>query len=200
MPRKLLIPLAQAALLAACLLMPSCATVADKASPARNHLPEPVATSALRPGDSLSIALQGVPDAATHAVQVDDAGFITLPYIGAVEASGQTVASLSGRIRQTYIERKIYHQVEINVTATERFVFVGGEVNRPGRVLWTPDLTVTKAIQAAGGYTVYASENRLTVIRDRVAHPFDAQAAQRHPEEDAKLAPGDSIQVPKSAF
>jgi polysaccharide export outer membrane protein len=40
------------------------------------------------------------------------------------------------------------------VSVTERYIYVGGEVQRPGRIVWTPDLTLAKAIQAAGGFTL----------------------------------------------
>ena len=36
--------------------------------------------------------------------------------------------------------------------------------------------------------------------RDRKAYDFDVKLAQRRPEEDPLLFPGDSIQVPRSAF
>lgn len=86
------------------------------------------------------------------------------------------------------------------MTVTERYVYVGGEVARPGRIVWTPDLTLTKAIQAAGGFTLYAKEAKVALIRENTAYEIDADLAQRKPEQDLRLVPGDSIQVPRSAF
>ncbi len=170
-------------------------------SSARNpQLPESGTVANLRSGDTLVITLQGVPDPTANSVQVDEQGLVTLPYIGPVTAAGTTTASLSQKIRETYVSKKIYTNVDVAVSVTERYVYVGGEVARPGRIIWTPDLTVTKAVQAAGGFTLYAKETRINLVRDRMAYPIDAHLAQQYPTEDPKLMPGDSIQVPKSAF
>ena len=163
-------------------------------------LPEAGSVANLRPGDTLVITLQGVPDPTANSVQIDEQGLVTLPYIGQIAAAGTTTASLSQKIRETYVSKKFYTNVDVSVSVTERFVYVGGEVVRPGRIIWTPDLTVTKAIQAAGGPTLYAKETRINLVRDRVAYPIDATLAQKSPMEDPRLMPGDSIQVPKSAF
>jgi polysaccharide export outer membrane protein len=173
----------------------------SRSNSARNPvLPDASSAANLRAGDSLVVTLQGVPDPSSNPVQIDERGWISLPYIGTLEAAGATTAVLSQRIRQTYAEKKIYPNVDVAVTVTERFVYVGGEVVRPGRIVWTPDLTLTKAVQAAGGFTLYAKEGRVSLVRDQVAYPMDATLAERSPAEDPRLLPGDSIQVPKSAF
>jgi len=86
------------------------------------------------------------------------------------------------------------------VSVTERYVYVGGEVAHPGRIVWTPDLTVAKAIQSAGGFTLYAKESNVSLVRDAKAYAINVKAAQKNPAQDAHLMPGDSIQVPRSAF
>jgi protein involved in polysaccharide export with SLBB domain len=164
------------------------------------RIPESGSVALLRAGDSLVVAIQGVPDASNNAVQINDQGMMSLPLIGAVSAAGLTSSDLSQRIRELYISRQIYTVVDISVAVTERYVYVGGEVQRPGRIIWTPDLTVSKAIQAAGGFTLYAREAAVNLVREQNAYQFDASLAQRNPAEDARLLPGDSLQVPRSAF
>ncbi|OHE86872.1 MAG: hypothetical protein A3G75_15390, partial [Verrucomicrobia bacterium RIFCSPLOWO2_12_FULL_64_8] len=114
------------------------------------RIPESGSAALLRPGDSINISLQGIPDPTQHSLQVDEQGLINLPYIGNVAASGLTSAALSQRIRQDYITKNFYTSVDVSVTVTQRYVYVGGEVARPGRIEWSPDLTLTKAIQSAG--------------------------------------------------
>ena len=167
---------------------------------ANPKLPEAGSVANLRPGDSLVITLQGVPDPTANTVQIDEQGLVTLPYIGQVTAAGTTTAGLSQKIRETYISKKIYTNVDVSVAVTERYIYVGGEVVRPGRIIWTPDLTATKAVQAAGGFTLYANEQNISLVRDRTSYPINAKLAQKSPMEDPRLMPGDSIQVPKSAF
>ncbi len=192
---------AAALLLAACLaVLPAC--VSGDAAAARANPPIPAATSnaQLRNGDSLTIALQGVPDPSVNQVQIDDQGSISLPFIGPLGAAGLNTGELAQKIRETYITRKIYNTVDVSVSVTERFIYVGGEVVRPGRIIWTPDLTVSKAIQSAGGFTLYAKETRVSLTREQNTYPIDVKLAQRSPAQDPRLVPGDSIQVPRSPF
>ncbi len=187
------------ALLVAALFAGGCATSGDTA-PATTRIPEAGSTAQLRPGDSLTVALQGVPDPSTNNVQIDEQGLISLPFIGAVKAAGSTLADLSQRIRETYLSRRFYTAVDVSVVVTERFVYVGGEVQRPGRISWTPDLTVAKAIQAAGGFTLYAKENAVSLVREQAAYSVDVKAARKDPSRDPRLVPGDSLQVSRSPF
>lgn len=172
----------------------------DGVAPGNPQIPAASSSALLRPGDSLTVALQGVPDPSVNQVQIDDQGLISLPYIGTVTASGATPGELSQRVRETYVAKKIYNVVDVSVSVTERFVYVGGEVAHPGRIVWTPDLTVAKAIQAAGGFTLYAKETRVSLVRDQRAYDVDVKLAQKTPAQDARLMPGDSIQVPRSPF
>lgn len=154
----------------------------------------------LRSGDSLTVMLSGIPDASNNPVQIDEQGSISLPFLGVIPAAGMNTGELSNAIRQAYLERKFYTSISVSVTVTERYVYIGGEVQRPGRIPWSPDLTLAKAVQSAGGFTLYAKETKITLTRDRKAYEFDVRLAQRQPDEDPLLFPGDSIQVPRSAF
>jgi polysaccharide biosynthesis/export protein VpsN len=172
----------------------------DGVTGANPQIPVPASTAQLRAGDSLTIALQGVPDPSTNSVQIDDQGLISLPYIGTLSAAGLSTAELSQRIRETYVAKKIYTVVDVSVSVTERYVYIGGEVQRPGRIIWTPDLTVTKAIQAAGGFTLYARETAVSLVREKDAYFIDVKLAQKSPSQDPHLMPSDSLQVSRSPF
>ena len=175
-----------------------CATTA--VSPTNPQIPATASTAQLRPGDSLNVALQGVPDASANTVQIDEQGLISLPFIGTLQVGGLTTAELSQKIRETYVSKKIYTSVDVSVSVTERYIYVGGEVQRPGRIVWTPDLTVAKAIQSAGGFTLYAKETAVSLVREKNAYPIDVKLAQKNPAQDPRLLPGDSLQVPRSPF
>jgi polysaccharide biosynthesis/export protein VpsN len=172
----------------------------DAVTAANPQIPVSASTAQLRSGDSLNIALQGVPDASVNTVQIDEQGGISLPFVGQVKAAGLSTSELSQRIRETYIAKKIYTTVDVSVSVTERYIYVGGEVQRPGRIIWTPDLTVAKAIQSAGGFTLYAKETAVNLVREKNAYPIDVKLAQRNPAQDPRLVPGDSLQVSRSPF
>lgn len=198
------------ALVAAFLLLAGCQTTgpgetsgtAHRASQnARKNPQLPVGNvAALRPGDSVIVHFQSVPDPAEFSVQIDDQGMISLRYLGRLSAAGLTASQLAERIRTACIEGKIYLQVDVSVKLTERFIYVGGEVKRPGPVLWTNDLTLTRAISAAGGFTLYAKETAVKLNRESNNYSVDAALATRQPAEDVTLMPGDVLFVDKSAF
>lgn len=195
------------AVLLLCCLLGACRSTgpgraADTATPVRRN-PQPAGAqlaATVRPGDNLSVQLQSIPDAAEFRAQVDDAGFINLRYIGRIAAAGLTPSELGDLIRRTYIERDYYKTIDVAVSVAERYVYVGGEVARPGRVLWAPDLTLTSAITAAGGFSPYARESAVILNRDDASYTFDARLASRNPSEDSLLIPGDRLTVPKSTF
>ncbi len=129
----------------------------DQLRPLPRHQPAPPRSHRRRPPpprDSLVVSLQGIPDPSNNAVQIEDQGAINLPFLVPINATGVTPSDLSRHIRTTYLERDFYRTVDVSVSVTERYIYVGGEVQRPGRIVWTPDLTLAKAIQAAGGFTL----------------------------------------------
>jgi polysaccharide export outer membrane protein len=165
-------------------------------------IPESIAASALRPGDVLKISIQSVLDPIDLDTQVSDTGLIALRYIGNISASGLTPSQLAERIQRTYITQKIYreNQIDVSVSLGDRFVFVGGEVERQGRVLWAADLSLSNAITAAGGFSLYARETLVTLIRDGKAYNVNVRLARKDPSQDIRLLPGDQIEVPRSSF
>ena len=200
--RQLITRIARPALAVALLLATAgCPTVAPTGATAKNPvLPNAGDAALLRPGDNLVVVLQGIPDPSSNHVQIDDKGLISLPYIGAQKAAGESTALFAQKISDTYIAKKIYTRVDVSVTVTERYVYIGGEVMRPGRVVWAPDLTVSKAVQAAGGFAIYARPGQVSLVRDGTQYVIDVTLAQKKPAEDPRLLPGDYLNVPKTPF
>ena len=183
------------------LVLAGCATDGPGSATGKNpRVDAPSLSAQLRPGDTMVVSLLGIPEPLNSSVQIDEQGLIRLQYIGAVTAAGLTTSELSQGIRDAYITKKFFTTLDVSVNVTERYVYIGGEVQRPGRIIWSPDLTLAKAVQSAGGFTLYAKESHVTLTRDRKAYDFDVKLAQRQPEQDPILFPGDSIQVPRSAF
>ena len=183
-----------------CLLVSGCATESGGTAARNPAIPAATSSAQLRAGDSLTDTLQGIPDPSVNSVQIDEQGTISLPYIGTLGAAGINTGELAQRVRETYIAKKFYTTVDVSVSVTERYVYVGGEVVRPGRIVWTPDLTVAKAIQSAGGFTLYAKETRVALVREQKSYDLDVKLAQKSPAQDPRLMPGDSLQVPRSPF
>ncbi len=117
------------------------------------------------PGETVSISsstgselVTGPIPATTQSYLIADDGTITLPLIGTVQAAGKTPGELQRIITGLYVPQ-YYVRLAVTVTALNRVYYVGGEVTKPGPEEYLGQTTVTRAIQAAGDFTVFASHN-----------------------------------------
>lgn len=157
-----------------------------------------------RTGDTLELRIGGVPaeetQLVTGAYTVDGEGFINLPHVGKVRAAGLSQAALQRAVESAYRSSEIYTNPTITVTVptTLRFVNVSGDVRQPRRVEYTSDLTVLGAISAAGGFTEYADQRKVRLLRSGRVQVVDIKAVRSNPGLDISLLPGDHIEVPQS--
>jgi hypothetical protein len=79
--------------------------------------------------------------------------------------------------------------------------YVGGEVNYPSRQIIGSRITLLKAIACAGGFTPSANKKKVQLTRhhDGEQRIIDCTSAERQPELDVQIYPGDSIYVPRSS-
>lgn len=157
-----------------------------------------------RTGDTLELRIGGVPGEETQLVTgsytVDGEGYVNLPHIGKVRAAGLSQAALQRAIEAAYRSGEIYTNPTITITVptTLRFVNVSGDVRQPRRVEYTTDLTVLGAISAAGGFTEYADQRKVRLLRAGQVRIIDIKAVRSNPSIDIQLLPGDQIEVPQS--
>jgi len=165
-----------------------------------------LADATLRPGDTMDLKIGGVPSNEISSVSgqytIDGEGNVNLPYIGRVRIAGLAPGAAQTEIESVYKTRKIYTNPNIVITMQpqSRFVNVGGEVKAPQRVPFTPDLTVLSAINAAGGFSPFADERRIRLLRGGQVTIIDVKKIRRNPSRDVQLEPGDRVEVPQSLF
>lgn len=158
----------------------------------------------LREGDQLDVRFGGVPADETAQLngqyQVDGQGYINMPHIGKIKALGSTQAEVQMAIENAYRSQQIYTNptVTINMTTQARFVNVNGDVKSPRRVEFTADLTVLSAITAAGGFTEYANQKKVKLLRDGQVILINVEEIRKDPTKNLRLKPGDSLEVPQS--
>lgn len=115
-------------------------------------------------GDNLRITVYEQQEL-TNTYAIDQAGYIAFPLIGAVNARGQTVGELegkiAGRLRQGYLRDP---DVSIQV-AQHRSFFILGEVNAAGQYAYVPGMNVQNAIAIAGGFTARANQADTDITR-----------------------------------
>jgi len=158
----------------------------------------------LRAGDQIEIRIGGVPSEdirqVTGVYTVDGDGFITMPHIGKVRAAGSTQSQLQSAIESTYKSQEIYTNPSITLAVPNaaRFVEVLGDVRAPQRVPFTADLTVVGAITAAGGFTEYADQGKVSLTSDGKVTIINVKEVRKNPSKDRNVKPGDKIYVPQS--
>jgi polysaccharide biosynthesis/export protein VpsN len=160
----------------------------------------------LRPGDTLDLKIGGVPANDTSTVSgaymIDGEGYLNMPNLGRVKIGGLTVGAAQGAIETDYRAHDIYTHPTIVITMQlqSRWVNVGGEVKAPQRVPYTADLTVLSAINAAGGFSPFADQRKVRLLRSDGVMVIDVRKARSTPSLDIPVEPGDRIEVPQTIF
>jgi polysaccharide export outer membrane protein len=145
------------------------------------------AEAGVRPGNFVSLPNQNV----------DLNGFITVPYAGAVKASGRTPREIQDDIVKAIGNRAIEPQVVVSlITQNTSLVSVLGEVNTPSRLTANAaGERVLDLISRAGGPKGPGWETWVTLERagKRATVPFGALVYQ--PANNVWVHPGDTIYV-----
>jgi polysaccharide biosynthesis/export protein VpsN len=160
----------------------------------------------LRPGDTIQLKIGGVPTNDTSnvsgAYMIDGDGNVNMPNLGKVRIGGLTAGAAQTAIETEYRGHDIYTHPTIILTMQmqSRWVNVGGEVKSPQRVAYTPDLTVLAAINAAGGFSAFADQRRVRLLRSDQVIMIDVRKVRASPSLDLAVEPGDRIEVPQTIF
>jgi protein involved in polysaccharide export with SLBB domain len=185
-------------------ILTGCATtgtgrMGDPVGKASGDNPVTSGSDILRTGDTVIINFSGVSD---PPQRVDDRisqdGKITLPFIlEPVQAAGKTRLQLQRDIKALYVP-KYFQQLTVTVNADTRYFFVYGEVRKPGPYPYVAQITVTKAIASAGGFTDFAKRKKIQLKRGN-SKPItvNSDKAQESPEFDLPVYPDDTIFVPR---
>lgn len=168
--------------------------------------PEPPPTTGqasdiVRVGEQLTIEFFETNLGKIEQVVADD-GTITLPLLpDRVPAGGKKVSELQDAIRALYVPR-YYHRMTVNIKRENRFYWVRGQVKRPGQLNYTGEMTVTKAISAAGDFTDYANKKKIEIIRGNgVKTTVKWNDALKNPRKyDLPIYPGDTVHIPTRIF
>ena len=119
----------------------------------------------LTPGDKLRIEVYK--DAQlSQSLQVRPDGKITLPLVGDVAAAGHTSVELRDAISASLKEYIANPVVTVIVTeASPQVVYVTGEVNKPGALTLTGQMSILQALAMAGGFTDFADKKNILIKR-----------------------------------
>lgn len=200
------------ALVTAALLTTGCSWIVRQVMGAPEPLPPAEREDPkVRGGMVLKISVITGGKAEDFALTVSQAGEITLPLINVVKCEGCTLQELQEKLRTQYAQ--YYHEPQI----TTQFVYgeglspwgtvnVRGKVGREGPVNIPPtfDLTVTRALQLAGGVSALGNQNKVKITRTlksgkKIETEVDLEEIGKNGrvEYDYVLQNGDVIWVPE---
>jgi len=139
----------------------------------------------------------------TRTVPVRPDGKISLPLLNDVQAAGLTATDLASVIAERLKKFIANPQVTVIVTTVNsQRIYILGEVPRGGVMPLLPSMTVLQAISSAGGFTQYANQKGIYVLRtengQQVKYPFNYREVVRgiNIQQNIVLKPGDTIVVP----
>ena len=157
----------------------------------------------LRPSDTIQLKIAGVPtnDAKVITAEyvIDGQGYINLPNLGRIKISGLTIIAAQTVIETGYRSHDIYTRptITIMVGTVHRWVNVGGAIKTPQRIAYKPDLTVLAIINAAGGFSSSADQQKVRLLRADEVMIIDTNKIRANPSLDIPVEPGDRIEVPR---
>ena len=140
----------------------------------------------------------------TQSVPVRSDGKISLPLIGEVQAAGRTPLQLKAEITAKLRSFLATPNVTVIVEQMNSQKFnILGRVLKPGSFPLLATTTILDAIAEAGGFQDFAKQKNIYVLRrnpdggeTRINFNYKDVIQGKHPEENIKLKPDDTIVVP----
>jgi protein involved in polysaccharide export with SLBB domain len=173
----------------------------------------------LRPGLVLdfSLLVAGKKEYEETAKRISDGGTIVLPLLGTVKVSEFSLEELRRVLTQMYAKYYVEPQVIVDFVRDSNidgvspwgYVTVLGRVKNPGRIMIpaTRDLTVSGAIQKAGGFNTSARMNAIRVTRRSSEGTAEIRTIDMNAvgsggriEDDILLIMDDVVFVPEARF
>ena len=153
--------------------------------------------------DVLAITVWKEPEI-SRSIPVRPDGKISLPLAGELQAAGRTPLQLeqdiSGKLK-AYITNPDVNVIVQQINS-EKFNVLG-RVAKPGSYLLASTTTVLDAIATAGGFQDFAKQKGIYILRStpgggqtRLAFNYKDVIKGKHPEQNTKLQPGDTVVVP----
>ena len=101
-------------------------------------------------------------------------GMISMPLVGDIPAAGLTANLLAKRIAERLTEYMASPIVSVQMKEVNSyFIYVLGEVAKPGKYPLKSYANVMQGISLAGGFTPFAKKNKIKVLRVTTSGPSD---------------------------
>lgn len=154
--------------------------------------------------DVLRINVWKEPEISQPTISVRPDGMISIPLVGVMKVSGLTPSQIQEQLT-TKLQRFIgKSQVTVSVVEIKsKFVYLTGQVSRPGAYPLLLSTDVIQLVIKGGGLTPFARPKSVVVLRHGnggVQQKIPVNLAKvlrgEAPEENIELRPGDTVIVP----
>jgi polysaccharide export outer membrane protein len=148
----------------------------------------------LAAGDKVHVAVFNEDNLSGDFVVAPD-GKVALPLAGGIQAAGLTLPQFQQAVTAR-LKDGVVQDPNVTITANElRPYYILGEVNKPGKYGYTPDLTVMNAVATAEGFT-YRADMSTVYVR----HAADPSEKEEPLTATAAVLPGDTIRITQRYF
>jgi protein involved in polysaccharide export with SLBB domain len=183
-----------------CLVLAAC----PRTLPTQEHLPPPVHSTTVGPGDIFVVRVVGedLPD----KYQVGSNGTVELPYVGRVKVAGYEPEEISRRLQELLKAKEILVDPTVVVVVEayrSKRVTLLGQVASPGSFPLGQSMTLTEAVSLAGGLSAVADRDSIYVTRKTADGTVTAVVSIEDINEgapDIPLQAGDRIFVNERVF
>lgn len=157
----------------------------------------------IRAGDQLAIKFFYQPELNDEVIVRPD-GHVSLQLVRDVKAEGLTIPAFTKVLTEAYGRELNNPQISIVLRATGARIYVDGEVNRAGTLVYLERMNVLQAVSEAGGLKETARADQVLVIRPNGDAPpsiFEVnykKALKGDLTQLAMLRPSDIVVVPRS--
>ena len=155
----------------------------------------------LQPEDIVRMQVYGEPELTVEQI-VNPSGYVTIPLVGQIYAQGLCQAELAELIKAGLSKYLVEPKVQLTLNhVSEPKVFVLGQVNRPGPIVFKFGQRIMEAVAGAGSFTeaAYLEAATLTHVGSQESIPvnlrklfFDGDMSQ-----NLSLKDGDTIFIPE---
>ncbi len=171
-------------------------------------------------GDQLLITVADLDEVTNKTVRVAEDGTVDLPLVGVVHVGGTNLSTLRATLASCFSKYVTNPQVSLQLVSSQnQLVSVLGDVNTPNVQELTGPLTLLAAITRAGGakpdagpQVIVTREARWGILPisgatygaggafSRATLSLDDLVAEKTPENNILLKPGDVVSIPKGSI
>lgn len=141
-------------------------------------------------GDTVRVIVYNQQGFSTDYTVADD-GTLSFPILGEIKARALTIEELKQEIRAGLVNGVLKDPAVSVQMSQYRPFYIVGEVAKPGQYPYVPDINALGAVAVAGGFSIRADQDHLSVMRKAGGGTAQEWAAS----PTSEIEPGDVLVV-----